>query len=107
MSYYARAQRPTADSSQDGSAGSQAAGGVQVRILLTQMAQAFVLQSGLAGRITWLTEHASGFHSAIQQGDRVGLSDSSRHDLIVLRRRVLLDPAVLEITLDMPPTSRI
>lgn len=79
---------------------------LRTRIVLSQAAQAFVLQSGLSMRMTWLSERAEELFATLQQGDRVGLSDSQRHDLVVLRRRLVVDPAapVMEILLDIPPS---
>ncbi|WP_332116783.1 hypothetical protein [Azorhizobium caulinodans] len=76
----------------------------KTRIVLSQAAQSLVVQSGLSVRMTWLSERADELFSTLQQGDRVALSDSGRHDLVVLRRRLVADPAapVIEVLLDLP-----
>lgn len=83
-----------------------ASAGVRVRIVLTQGARAHVLQAGLTKRLNLLMERADGLHAVLMTGDRIGLSESTRHDLIVLRRRVVIEAAdtVLELVLDVPPT---
>ncbi|MGU3493572.1 hypothetical protein ACLBXM_05965 [Xanthobacteraceae bacterium A53D] len=105
---YARPQRSShlSDASADQAASAAVNGsgnGFRVRVVLSQPAQAFVLQSGLGGRLALLADRADVLHPAMQQGDRVALSDSTRHDLLVLRRRVLVEPPTLEIILDLIP----
>ena len=80
------------------------AAGVRVRIVLTQGARALVLQGGLTKRLNLLMERADSLHGFLMVGDRIGLSESTRHDLVVLRRRVVLEAAdsVLELVLDVP-----
>lgn len=84
----------------------KAAAPVRVRIVLTQGARTHILQAGLTKRLNTLMERADTLGGVLMVGDRIGLSESSRHDLIVLRRRVVIEPAdnVLELVLDVPAT---
>lgn len=84
-----------------------ATSGVRVRIVLTQSARAHVLQAGLSKRLSLLMERADTLQAILLPGDRIGLSESVRHDLFILRRRVVVEAAdtVLEVILDVPSTS--
>ncbi len=77
---------------------------VRARIVLTQAARAHVLQSGLNKKITLLSERIGTLHAMLQPGDRIGLSEQPRHDLVVQRRRLVVEmvDTVLEIVLDLP-----
>ncbi|WP_341990265.1 hypothetical protein [Azorhizobium sp. AG788] len=85
----------------------KAATSLRVRIVLTQGARAHVLQAGLSKRLSLLMERADGLHAALLPGDRIGLSESTRHDLFILRRRIVIEAidTVLELILDVPSTA--